>query len=68
MPVTKIIEVMGSSPEGSDAAVREAFVSASRSIRGITRIEVMSVTCSVADGDIARWDAVVKMHFPVEPK
>ncbi len=68
MSVTKVIEVIGSSSEGSDAAVREALAAAGRSIRGITTIEVVRVTCTVEDGGIARWDALVKIHFPVEPR
>ena len=68
MTVTKVIEVIGSSPLGSDDAVREALTAASRSIRGITNIEVVSITCEVTDGEIARWDALVKIRFPVEPR
>ena len=47
MPVTKVIEVIGSSPNGSDDAVREAFEAASRSIRGISRIDIVSVSVVV---------------------
>ena len=68
MAVTKVIEVIGSSTTGSDDAVREALAAAQRSIRGITSIEVTQVTCVVEDGAIARWDALVKMFFPVEPR
>ena len=68
MAVTKVIEVIGSSPLGSDDAVREALSAAGRSIRGISAVEVVSVTCHVADGEIARWDALVKIQFPVEPR
>jgi flavin-binding protein dodecin len=66
--VTKVIEVIGSSSESSDDAVREALSAASRSIRGITRIEVTSISCEVKDGHIARWDVLAKMQFPVEPR
>lgn len=68
MPVTKVIEVIGSSPNGSDDAVREAFAAASRSIRGISRIDIVSVSVVVEDGEIARWEALVKVQFPVEPR
>ncbi len=68
MPVTKIIEVIGSSAEGSDDAVREAVNAASRSIRGISNVEVVSINCEVGDGAIARWNALVKIAFPVEPR
>ena len=68
MGVTKVIEVIGSSSESSDDAVREALSAASRSIRGITRVEVISISCEVKDGHIARWDVLAKMQFPVEPR
>lgn len=68
MAVTKVIEVIGSSATSSDDAVREALAAAQRSIRGITSIEVSQVTCVVEDGAIARWDVLVKMFFPVEPR
>jgi flavin-binding protein dodecin len=66
--VTKVIEVIGSSTESSDDAVREALSAASRSVRGISLIEVISTSCEVADGRITRWDVLVKMQFPVEPR
>jgi dodecin len=68
MPVTKIIEVVGTSTKGSDDAVREAVRAASRSIRGISEAQVMSVRCTVADGDVAQWHALVKLAFPVEAR
>ena len=29
---------------------------------------MMSLTCDVEDGNIARWNALVKLSFPVEPR
>ena len=68
MSVTKVIEVIGTSSGGIDEAVREAVRSASRSIRGITKVDVIEVTCDVEQGEIARWNALVKISFPVEPR
>lgn len=68
MPVTKVIEVIGSSAEGADEAVREAVRAASRSIRGISTVTVESVTCDVEQGEIVRWNALAKIAFPVEPR
>ena len=42
MAVTKIIEVVGSSPEGSDAAVRSALDEARKSLRNIKAVDVVS--------------------------
>ena len=66
--VTKVIDVIGSSSESSDDAIREALAAATRSIRGITKLEVVSTTCEIADGQITRWDVLVRMLFPVEPR
>lgn len=68
MPVTKVIEVIGSSEQGTDEAVREAVTSAGRSIRGISHVDVVSVTCDVEDGAVVRWNVLVKLAFPVEPR
>jgi dodecin len=66
--VTKVIDVIGSSTESSDDAVREALDAATRSIRGITKLEIVSTSCEVSDGQITRWDVLVRMLFPVEPR
>jgi flavin-binding protein dodecin len=66
--VTKVIEVIGSSATSSDDAVREAASAASRSIRGITNVDVIELTCDVDQGVITRWNALVKISFPVEPR
>ena len=68
MAVTKVIEVIGTSASSSDDAVREAVASASKSIRGITAVDVESLTCDVEKGQIVRWHALVKIKFPVEPR
>ena len=68
MSVTKVIEVIGSSPSSSDDAVREAVAAAAKSIRGISQVDVVDVTCEVEQGVITRWNALVKISFPVEPR
>ena len=68
MTVTKVIDVIGSSTESSDDAVREALDAATRSIRGITKLEIVSTSCEVSDGQLTRWDVLVRMRFPVEPR
>ena len=68
MSVTKVIEVIGSSPTSSDDAVREAVSAASKSIRGISQVDVIELTCDVEQGVVTRWNALVKISFPVEPR
>jgi flavin-binding protein dodecin len=68
MGVTKVIEVIGSSSASSDDAIREAVAAASMSIRGITNVDVIEVTCDVEQGVVTQWNALVKIAFPVEPR
>ncbi len=46
MAVTKIIEVVGSSPESSDAAVQAALAEARSSLRNIKAVDVVSTGCA----------------------
>ncbi|HUZ84620.1 MAG TPA: dodecin family protein [Gaiellales bacterium] len=66
MSVTKVIEVVGHSSQGTDEAVREAVTAASRSIRGISRVDVETISCEVADDQVVGWNVLVKISFPVE--
>jgi len=66
--VTKVIEVIGSSGTSSDDAVREAVSAAAKSIRGISHVDVVNVTCEVEQGVVTQWNALVKISFPVEPR
>ena len=69
MAVTKVIEVIGSSETGSDDAVREALAAAQRSIRGITSDRGLRGDLRRSrTAAIARWEALVKIYFPVEPR
>lgn len=66
MAVTKVIEVIGHSGRSTDDAVREAVTAASRSIRGISAVDVVSTSCTVSDDQVVSWDVLVKISFPVE--
>jgi len=64
MAVTKIIELVGSSTESSDDAVRQALAEAQRSLRSIKAVDVVS-TGLRGDG-LAEWRAHVRISFLVE--
>ena len=52
MAVTKIIEVVGSSPDSSDGAVKAALADAQQSLRNIKAVDVVST--GHAHGEIGR--------------
>jgi dodecin len=64
MPVTKIIEVVGSSPDGSDAAVQAALDEAKGSLRNIKAVDVVST--GLRGGDLTEWRALVRISFLIE--
>lgn len=64
MAVVNIIEVVGSSREGSDAAVQAAVADARRSVRGISGADVVSV--GLRGADLGEWRALVRVSFLVE--
>jgi dodecin len=66
--IANIVELVGSSDKGWAEAVQVALVEATKTIRGITGLEVVSRTASV-DPDtskIKRYNATIKLAFGVE--
>lgn len=64
MSVVKIIEVVGSSPESSDAAVRNALAEARQSLRNIKAVDVVST--GLRGDELEEWRAHVRIAFLVE--
>jgi dodecin len=64
MAVTKIIEVVGSSSESSDAAVQAALDEAKQSLRNIKAVDVVST--GLRGGDLTEWRALVRISFLIE--
>ncbi|HEX4440325.1 MAG TPA: dodecin family protein [Thermoanaerobaculia bacterium] len=66
MSVAKVIELVGSSTESWEEAVRAAVSEASRTLRGVHGVDVRDWTASVEDGEIVAYKATVKIAFAVE--
>lgn len=64
--VYKIIEVVGSSPKGSDEAVSRAVEHAARSIRNMRWLEVVETRAHLEEGKIAHWQVKVRIGFTVD--
>ena len=64
MAVTKIIEVVGSSPESSDAAVQAALNDARQTLRNIKAVDVVST--GLRGDDLSEWRALVRISFLIE--
>ena len=66
--VAKIIEIVGSSTQGWEDAVQVAITEASKTIKGITGLEVIDMTGKVdpSTGKINQYRAAVKIAFGVQ--
>lgn len=65
--VYAISELVGSSPEGVEAAVQNALTSASESVRNLDWFEVTQIRGHLADdGAVADWQVGIKLGFRVQ--
>lgn len=65
--VYKSIEITGSSPDGTDQAIRNAIAKASESVRNIDWFEVVSTRGVVGDGGaIGYFQVTLKIGFRLE--
>lgn len=62
----KHIEITGSSPEGSDAAVRNAIAKASKTIKNMHWFEVIENRGYIEEGGIRYWQVTIKIGFRLE--
>jgi len=64
--VVKVIELIGSSPDGWKEAAENALKEASKTIRNIRGIHLKRCTAKVQNNRIVEYRAVVKLAFVVE--
>jgi flavin-binding protein dodecin len=64
MAVVKIIELVGSSTESSDAAVQAALNDARQTLRNIKAVDVVST--GLRGEDLREWRAYVRVSFLIE--
>ena len=64
MSVVKIIELVGSSSESSDAAVQAALSDAKQTLRNIKAVDVVST--GLRGENLNEWRALVRISFLVE--
>ena len=66
MAVIKTIDLVGVSSESWRDAANQALTEASRTIRGITGMEVIETSCNVSDGQITEYLTHVRIRFRIE--
>lgn len=64
--VYKTIELVGSSQESSDAAIRNAIARAGKTIRHMDWFEVVETRGHIQDGAVAHFQVKLKIGFRLE--
>ena len=64
--VYKTIELVGSSPNGSDDAVKNAIARASETVRNLRWFQVLETRGHIEGGKIGHWQVTVKVGFTLE--
>lgn len=62
----KVVEIVGTSPDGVDVAIRNGLARASTTLRGLDWFEVVSIRGEVADGQPAHVQVTLKVGFRLD--
>ena len=66
--VYNLIEVVGSSAQSSDDAIRNAIETTAKTVRHIDWFEVVETRGHVVDGKVAHFQVTLKIGFRLESK
>jgi len=61
----KLIELVGSSTESTDQAIRNAIQKAAESLKGLDWFEVKEVRGTIADGGVQYFQVTLRLGFRV---
>ena len=64
--VYRVTEIVGSSPDGIDQAIRNAVVRASETLRNLDWYEVVSIRGHLNDGQIEHTQVTIKVGFRLD--
>jgi flavin-binding protein dodecin len=62
----KITEIVGSSPDGVDAAIRSGIARAADSLRNLDWFEVTEIRGHLADGEVGHFQVSMKVGFRLD--
>ncbi len=64
--IAKVITIIGNSPDGFAEAAQVAVTEASKTLRGITGADVLSMSCEVEGDKITTFRTTVNIAFAIE--
>ncbi|AKU11472.1 hypothetical protein AzCIB_1571 [Azoarcus sp. CIB] len=62
----KLVEIVGSSPDSVDAAIRNAIETAGKTIRHLDWFEATEIRGHITDGKVAHYQVKLKVGFRLE--
>ncbi|MGC9540503.1 dodecin [Streptomyces sp. UG1] len=62
----RVTDIVGTSPEGVDQAIRNGIARASQTLRNLDWFEVVEVRGQLENGEIAHWQVTMKVGFRLE--
>ncbi|MDJ0786832.1 MAG: dodecin family protein [Myxococcota bacterium] len=68
MTISKVSELIGSSPESFEDAARSVLRRANRTLRGIVGIEVLEKRVKIEDGQVAEYRIRLRLVFQMAPE
>ena len=63
MAVARVTEIIASSTDGFEAAINDGLERASKTLRGITGLHVVSLKAAVENGKISEYRAQMNITF-----
>lgn len=67
MWISKVSQIIGSSPTSFEDAAQSVVARANRTLRGITGFDVVEKRMKVEDGGIAEYRVQLRLQFDVAP-
>ena len=64
--VYKVIELVGSSPDGIEGAVQNAVAKASKSLHHLRWFEVMETRGHIEGGKVSHYQVILKVGFTID--
>lgn len=61
-----ISEIVGTSKDGTDAAIRNGIAEAAKTLRNLDWFEVKEVRGHLENGEVADWQVTIKLGFRLE--
>ncbi|GMU57058.1 MAG: hypothetical protein AMXMBFR33_62040 [Candidatus Xenobia bacterium] len=66
MSVYKMLEIVGTSKEGYEQAIREAIEKAARTVRNMSWFEVIEQRGTVIDGKVGEYQVKLNVGFRID--